>query len=63
MLLILILVLKELGEPLKHSFQPIPEDLVREIVLSLDGFKATPVRDISCRYSEIYGSHTSSFYN
>ena len=50
MLSILILVLKELGEPLKPmrnvSFQPVPEDLVREIILSLDGSKATPAGDI-----------------
>ena len=31
----------------KFSFQPVPEDLVREIVLNLDGSKATPVRAIS----------------
>ena len=30
----------------KFSFQPVPEDLVREIILSLDGPKATPVGDI-----------------
>ena len=30
----------------KFSFQPVPEDLVREIILSLDGSKATPVGDI-----------------
>ena len=50
MLSIPILVLKELGEPLKliknFSFQPVPEDLVREIILSLDASKATPVGDI-----------------
>ena len=28
------------------SFQPVPEDLVREIILSLGGSKATPVGDI-----------------
>ena len=31
----------------KFSFQPVPEDLVRKIILSLDGSKATPVGDIS----------------
>ena len=50
MLSIPILVLKELGEPLKliknFSFQPVPEDLVREIILSLDACKATPVGNI-----------------
>ena len=30
----------------KFSFQPVPENLVREIILSLDAFKATPVGDI-----------------
>ena len=30
----------------KFSFQPVPEDLVREIILSLDTSKATPVGDI-----------------
>ena len=30
----------------KFSFQPIPEDLVRGIILKLDGSKATPVGDI-----------------
>ena len=30
----------------KFSFQPIPEDLVRGIILNLDGSKATPVGDI-----------------
>ena len=30
----------------KFSFQPVPEDLVREIILSLDASKATPVGDI-----------------
>ena len=30
----------------KFSFQPIPEDLVRETILSLVASKATPVRDI-----------------
>ena len=30
----------------KFSFQPVPEDLVHKIILSLDGFKATPVGDI-----------------
>ena len=50
MLSILILVLNELGEPLKlikkFSFQPVPEEMVREIILNLDGSKATPVGDI-----------------
>ena len=27
----------------KFSFQPVPEDLVREIILGLDASKATPV--------------------
>ena len=31
----------------KFSFQPVPKDLLREIILKLDGFKATPVGDIS----------------
>ena len=31
----------------KFSFQPVPEDLVRKIILSLGGSKATPVGDIS----------------
>ena len=30
----------------KFSFQPVREDLVRDIVLSLDASKATPVGDI-----------------
>ena len=30
----------------KLSFQPVPEDLVHKIILSLDGSKATPVGDI-----------------
>ena len=30
----------------KFSFQPVPEDLVREIILGLDASKATPVGDI-----------------
>ena len=30
----------------KFSFQPVPEDLVCEIILNLDGSKATPVVDI-----------------
>ena len=30
----------------KFSFQPVPEDLVREIILSLDASKPTPLRDI-----------------
>ena len=30
----------------KFSFQPVPEDLVREIILNLDGSKATPIGDI-----------------
>ena len=30
----------------KFSFQPVPEDLVREIILSLDACKATPVGNI-----------------
>ena len=30
----------------KVPFQPVPEDLVREIILSLDGSKATPIGDI-----------------
>ena len=30
----------------KFSFQPVPEDLVHKIILSLDGSKATPVGDI-----------------
>ena len=30
----------------KFSFQPVPEDLVREIILNLDGSKATPVKDL-----------------
>ena len=30
----------------KFSFQPVPQDLVREIILSLDTSKATPVGDI-----------------
>ena len=30
----------------KFPFQPVPEDLVCEIILSLDGSKATPVGDI-----------------
>ena len=30
----------------KFSFQPVPEDLVREIILILDASKATPVGDI-----------------
>ena len=40
MLSIFILVLKE------FSFQSVPEDLLHEIILSLDGSKATPVGDI-----------------
>ena len=40
MLSIFILVLKE------FSFQAVPEDLLHEIILSLDGSKATPVGDI-----------------
>ena len=47
---IFILALKESGEPMKlmkkFSFQPVQEDLVRKIILSLDGSKATPVGDI-----------------
>ena len=31
----------------KFSFQPVPKDLLREIILKLDGSKATPVGDIS----------------
>ena len=34
----------ELNE--KFSFKPVPDDLVREIILSLDGSQATPVGDI-----------------
>ena len=30
----------------KFLFQPVPEDLLREIILSLDASKATPVGDI-----------------
>ena len=30
----------------RFSFQPVPEDLVREIILSLEGAKAIPVGDI-----------------
>ena len=30
----------------KFSFQPVPKDLLREIILNLDGSKATPVGDI-----------------
>ena len=30
----------------KFSFQPVPEGLVHEIILNLDGSKATPVGDI-----------------
>ena len=30
----------------KFPFQPVPEDLVREIILILDGSKATPIGDI-----------------
>ena len=30
----------------KFSFQPVSEDLVRKIILNLDGSKATPVGDI-----------------
>ena len=30
----------------KFSFQRVPEDLVREIILSLDASNATPVGDI-----------------
>ena len=30
----------------KFSFQPVPEDLIREIILNLDGSKTTPVEDI-----------------
>ena len=30
----------------KFSFQPVPENLVRQIILNLDGSKATPVLDI-----------------
>ena len=40
MLSVFILVLKE------FSFQSVPEDLLHEIILSLDGSKATPVGDI-----------------
>ena len=40
MLSIFILVLKE------FSFQSVPEDLLHEIILSLNGSKATPVGDI-----------------
>ena len=39
MLSVFILVLKE------FSFQSVPEDLLHEIILSLDGSKATPVGD------------------
>ena len=31
----------------KFSFQPVPEDLVREINLNLDGSKVTSVEDIA----------------
>ena len=31
----------------KFSFQPVPEYLIREIILNLDGSKATSVGDIS----------------
>ena len=44
-------VLEELGETSKlmkkFSFQQITEDLVKKIILNLDSFKATPVRDIT----------------
>ena len=44
-------VLEELGETSKlmkkFSFQQITEDLVQKIILNLDNFKATPVRDIT----------------
>ena len=40
MLSVFILVLKE------FSFQSVPEDLLHEIILSLNGSKATPVGDI-----------------
>ena len=30
----------------KFSFKPVPDNLVREIILSLDGSTATPVGDI-----------------
>ena len=40
MLSVFILVLKE------FSFQSVPEDLLHEIISSLDGSKATPVGDI-----------------
>ena len=30
----------------KFSFQPVPEDLVREIILDLDGSEVTPAGDI-----------------
>ena len=40
MLSVFTLVLKE------FSFQSVPEDLLHEIILSLDGSKATPVGDI-----------------
>ena len=48
MLSILILILEERIRRTaktneKISFQPVPEDLIREIILSLDGCKATPV--------------------
>ena len=51
MLSILILILKERIRKTaktneKISFQLVPEDLVREIILSLDGCKVTPVGDV-----------------
>ena len=48
----------------KFSFQPLTEDLVREIILSLDGSKATLVGYIpSDMLKSMVDIHLSSFYN
>ena len=47
----------------KFSFQPVPDDLIREIILNLDGSKATSVRDLPSDMLKFTVDEQISFIN